>query len=365
MRVMMTKPFTDVKGPMQEHIPLLISELKKKNIDVIEFNYGKANFKNNFFLRYIHSVNNLVKFIKVIYSKKPDIIQINSSFDKSALVRDSLFLSTAKIFHKRIFIKFHGSFYTLLHTNNFLWKSIAHFLFFLADTVGVLSSMEKQEFAENYISFRDKFIVVKNLIDNRMFQAPPRKTYLKRGKIKVLFASRMIEKKGVFDLIHAIPYVINEIDAHFIFVGDGRDAEKAKMAVSSYNLNFNVSWLGYIPSIKMKSIYLNADLLVFPSHFPEGMPMVLVYGIAAGLPIITTRVRFTYDYFREKKNCLFISTSSPKEIASKIIHLAKNPHIMNHMSKFNFPLSIEFNKDVVSNEYIEIYKKIHKGKNKK
>ena len=358
----MTLPFPEIIGPLNEHIPLLIKELKKNRIGVIKHYYGRRSQQDSWSKRIFHQLHSIICFTKIVLFKDVDLIQINSSFDKRALTRDVFFVSIAKGCGKSIFIKMHGSFNNLLYTKNIFWVLLSNILFKLVNQVGVLSSKEKEEFSEIFKFSKDKFVVVKNPIDLQTLRQKANNINYGQTKFKILFASRILKEKGIFDVINAIPDVIAKVDARFILAGSGRDKTKAQSTIKMCNLSPWVTWLGYIPSHKMKNVYNSASIFVFPTYFPEGMPMALVNALASGMPIITTRIRFAYDYLKEERNCLFVDTGNPHKLAEKIVHLSLNQKLMEQMSKNNLKLADRFDVKDVIKEYISLYKYMSRSK---
>lgn len=94
----------------------------------------------------------------------------------------------------------------------------------------------------------------------------------------VLFVGRLSPEKGVGTLIEAwrrypgLPPLK--------VVGDGPLAADVQAAP--------VDWLGAQPREDVLALMRAADLLVFPSQWGEGMPMVLVEALACGLPIVAS-----------------------------------------------------------------------------
>ena len=357
MKILMTLPFPGIKGPLNEHIPLLIEERENNGVEIEKFYYGKRKENVFFLLRIFHITGSLIGFLRIILFGKVQIVQLNTSFDKRALLRDVLFVFIARLTGKKVFVKMHGSFYDLLDTKNIFWIIYIRLLFVLSNYIGVLSIRERDEFSAAFKQFRSKFLVMKNPIDVEFLRTSPEVISWGKKPLHILYASRIMREKGIFDLINVIPEVLKKVDAHFIFAGSGKDEVEAQLLIERLNLsNPNcITWLGNVPSHKMKDIFRSVDLFVFPTYFPEGMPMALVNAMALGLPIITTRVRFAYDYFKEPNNCFFIKQNNPEQLTDKIIYLLDHPKLRDKMHRNNKGLDAEFDKKIVAQEYLKLY----------
>ena len=113
----MTEPFPACKTPLHEHIPLLIAELKKQQWKVKLFHYGRKKQECTFPEQVSGLVFNLFKFINLLGDRNIKIVQLNSAFDRPALIRDLPFTLAARLAGKAVFIKFHGSADDLLYEN--------------------------------------------------------------------------------------------------------------------------------------------------------------------------------------------------------------------------------------------------------
>ena len=73
--------------------------------------------------------------------------------------------------------------------------------------------------------------------------------------------------------------------------------------------------------------YLKAfDIFVLPS-VKEGMPWVILEAMAAGLPIVATRVGGVSEMIKDEQNGLLIEPKNSQVLAEKITRLLKNPEV--------------------------------------
>jgi len=112
-----------------------------------------------------------------------------------------------------------------------------------------------------------------------------------RDKRTVLFAGRLVEKKGCIHLIRAMSHVRRVIpNVHLVIVGDGplRKELEQEAAVHCEGATF----LGFQPHAEVKRWMRRARVLAVPSiraqnGDAEGLPMVVCEAQAEGLPAIT------------------------------------------------------------------------------
>lgn len=70
----------------------------------------------------------------------------------------------------------------------------------------------------------------------------------------------------------------------------------------------------------------NLDAMVLPSLFGEGLPMVVLEAMAAGLPVVATRVEGTPEAITDGVEGLLAEPNDPKSLAAKIRELVTGQH---------------------------------------
>jgi glycosyltransferase involved in cell wall biosynthesis len=129
------------------------------------------------------------------------------------------------------------------------------------------------------------------------------------GVIKILFVGRYDRLKGLPELYAAIPELKMSDKCIFTFVGPIPKSQQLQKE--------NVKYLGVIyDENELKDVYDEHDVLVCPS-ISEGMPNVIMEGMARGLVIIATDVGAT-NILVSEKNGQLLKTAKAKDIAVAI-----------------------------------------------
>jgi len=156
--------------------------------------------------------------------------------------------------------------------------------------------------ANNLISYekisKDKLVVIPNGIDGAQFQSPFDPESKKRelgisntGPI-IGLGVRLSEQKGITYLLQAMPALVAEFPSIILLIaGSGPLEETLKSEAEQLGVNNNVHFLG--PRLDLNEIIRLFDVYVLPSLW-EGLPMVLLEAMAAGLPIVATDVGGVY-----------------------------------------------------------------------
>ncbi|MEJ1160497.1 glycosyltransferase [Prosthecomicrobium sp. N25] len=109
----------------------------------------------------------------------------------------------------------------------------------------------------------------------------------------LLTVARFSEQKGYPDLIDTAEIVLGQRpDARFLWVGDGPTRPACGEILAARGLDASVTLLGARSDVG--DLMAAADLLVSASRF-EGHPLVVLEAMAAGLPVVATRVPGTAE----------------------------------------------------------------------
>lgn len=358
MKILMGIPAPWLKGGPPTHLPALVEYFEKDEkyqIKTFYFGSEKQIGSENAVQKIFHTFKVLSRFIRLLITFRPQIIHLNSAFDKNSILRDIPFSLVSKLTGTPLIFKIHGSHYELLHTKNPFLIFLVRVYFWGACKVGVLSEFEKNEFIQSFGN-ASKLIVVKNIVKQNEKGTNENEQIKTIKNFDVLFVSRIEKGKGLEDLLQAIPIVIKSNPSFVVAIaGTGRALDEYKKMAIDLNVQSNVRWLGHIPNEKLENVFQQSKIFIFTSHFPEGMPMAMVEALLYGMPVITTKTRFAVSYLKEGQNVLFIDRHQPQQIAEKIFYLLDNAVMQAKMKRENTLFIREFSQKKVGNEFSDVY----------
>ncbi len=142
-----------------------------------------------------------------------------------------------------------------------------------------------------------KTVVIPNGVDaQRFLQASPidwTELGLPPQSTVVLSIGRLEEQKGLDVLIGAFARIAAKFPrAHLVLVGDGPDREKLMCSADAHRIKDRVWLVGRRTDVPQ--LLAAADVFVLSSRW-EGMPNVVLEAMAAGRPVIATRVEGTSE----------------------------------------------------------------------
>jgi glycosyltransferase involved in cell wall biosynthesis len=127
-------------------------------------------------------------------------------------------------------------------------------------------------------------------------------------------------RKGLEVLLDAMAILLRQgIPVHLRAVGTFESAKyEAEIAARLRRLHLTeqVSWTGFTREVDAE--LRKMDLLVLPSLFGEGLPMVVLEAMAAGVPVVATRVPGVSEAIRDGQDGLLVDPDNPDKLAQAI-----------------------------------------------
>ena len=135
----------------------------------------------------------------------------------------------------------------------------------------------------------------------------------------MLTVGRMTEQKGYDLLLEAVPLVLAQHPgARFVWVGEGPLLTELHIAIHNAGLDHIIRILGHRADIA--DLLAAANVFVLPSRF-EGLPLVVLEAMAAGLPVLGTQVCGTSEAVEEGVTGRLVAPEQPYALAAALIDM--------------------------------------------
>ena len=140
------------------------------------------------------------------------------------------------------------------------------------------------------------------------------------GDLPIVFMpTRLVRQKGISVFVEAAKMLKAEnIEARFQIAGGVVDHPNAisKDEMTELTRDGVVEWLGFVSDISDR--LAQADIIVYPSYYGEGVPRVLLEACAAGRAIVTTDHPGCREAVDDGKNGLLVPIKDPVATANAI-----------------------------------------------
>lgn len=216
-------------------------------------------------------------------------------------------------------------------------------------------------------------VVLKNAIDETLFdneidkyEIDEHKRYLGYNPedFVILYCGRLIEIKGVLELLKAVHSIADE-SVKLLIVGssnfEGAEVTDYQKELLSY-IDDRIKFTGYINNRDLPLYYQMADLVCSPSICQEAAPLVNIEAMMSGTPIISTRCGGIPEY-SNPEGCLLIDYDGNNDhltnvLSESIIELKGNRAKLNKMGASNKAFSKQFTKQKYFEDYSSIIESI-------
>lgn len=218
------------------------------------------------------------------------------------------------------------------------------------------------------LGFGEKVTLIPNMIDLNEFRNNE-KTHsgflmklredlkVKSDNLVLLYVGRLAPMKGLEVLLESIMYIKNNYrdiydNIKLLIVGDGPLFDLLINIKNKYELN-NIVFLGWLDHSELVNICKIADVFVFPS-LGEGMPTVILEAMAAGLPIICSKIPGIEDIVKEDFG-LFVKPGDSMSLVNAIVKMFEDRTMLLRMKRAAIKDSNKYSLDRILKKVLDVY----------
>jgi glycosyltransferase involved in cell wall biosynthesis len=144
----------------------------------------------------------------------------------------------------------------------------------------------------------------------RMHEAPIR---------RIVTVANLRQEKAHEVLFEAAPIVLQRCpDAEFIIAGDGPRRHELEGLARARGIGSHVRFIGHTDDVP--SLLASSDMFVLPSR-SEAFPNSLIEAMAAGLPIVATRVGGIVELVENQRTGVLVQPDDPRALGHAILDL--------------------------------------------
>ncbi len=353
-------------GGLESHVDNFVKYLSK-NYDNYEITIFTPNTENALSSEYIHNdvlvlrypaffiVNNFpfpkfwkLQFYKMLielYMQDYSVVMTRTMFFVNTTL-GTLFakfrLSSIKLIHVE-----HGSDYSKLDSkivslvNKFYMQTLGKLTLKLSNRIVCVSEAGKTFLREKF-NIKKRIDLIYRGVDKEYFASIKKSEYFDKYKWKknIVFAGRLIDGKGVQDIIE----VLSKLDSTFMLhiIGDGEYKSKLEGLANKFNLK-NINFIGKLKHRELIAVLKQKPLFINPSY-TEGLPTSVLDALFSYCPIIATNVGGTEEILKSKWNInsyyQLYTAKNTQELQDKILNYFKinvvGPDVEEEMKQFDW-----------------------------
>lgn len=201
---------------------------------------------------------------------------------------------------------------------------------------------------------REKIAVVPNPVELEKFLKLESKGH---KPVKILYLGNYEKFKGPQILLQALSKI--KLDYKANFYGSGSLEKWMKNFVKENDLSGKIKINRKVSYDEIPRLYQEHDILVFPSLIGEAFGRIVIEAMAAGNPVIASKVGGVVDIVGDRKTGFLVKPGDVKELRDKIIKLTTNSKLMEKIGEKSREIAKEkYSEEKIVKRVVEIYKKV-------
>jgi len=201
-----------------------------------------------------------------------------------------------------------------------------------ADRVIALTDDERNLIGEYCPEVSERIRVVGNGIADHAHARRDSHGALEAKPITVLYSGRFVERKGIRELLEAVPAFLQaDRKVRLVMAGGHRHAKADEVAdywlpQSCRPFRDRILFTGWLTPEEVATWYQEADILVVPSWY-EPFGMVILEGMLSGLAIVASLVGGPKEILKSGMTGLFCLPKDAASLAAQVIRLIADPEL--------------------------------------
>jgi glycosyltransferase involved in cell wall biosynthesis len=328
------------RGGITSMLVNILSSKLVEEFNFIPFNIGrpaKPNVNNNFgyssilnsgfrraFIAIYVTLWHILKLPIVLLKERPSLVHIHTA-PYWVFWETAIYVLICKIAKIPCLLQMHFSFKFFFCDSTWILKKLILLILRWVNSFVVICT-EDISFLKELGTYNSNVIYLPNYIDSKMIQSIIAE--IKRTKVKDKNTSEILFlggtdtiRKGLPELLLTVPYLISRFPNIRLRLVAVPEKQVHDFLSNEYRDHCLID--GWIVGRDKFERFANADIFVLPTH-AEGMPMAILEAMAAGLPIVASKVGAIPDMVRNGIEGLLIPPKDIKSLVKAISYLLES-----------------------------------------
>jgi glycosyltransferase involved in cell wall biosynthesis len=286
----------------------------------------------------IHDLRAVLSLARLIRRERPAILHTHTA-KAGAVGRLAALLAggarppiVVHTFHGHVLRGYFGP------VRTFGFRQLERWLARMTTALVAVSPEVRDDLVQLGVAPRDRFSVVRlgiqleeRVADGNGREETRRVLGIAPDSFTVGWIGRMTAVKRTSDVLLAFKRLRERgVDARLCMVGDGPDREPLERRAHELGIMRNTLFLGYQEDVA--PFYAAFDAMILPSG-NEGTPVSAIEALAAGRPVVATRVGGVPDVVRDGEDGFLVDTGDVDTLADRLAQLAEDPELRQAMGE--------------------------------
>jgi glycosyltransferase involved in cell wall biosynthesis len=261
----------------------------------------------------------------------PQLVYVQISQKPLGFLRDALFLVPARLLARRVVVHLHGgNFHAFYRAAGPLLAALIRFCLVRVRVAVVLGDALRGCF-ENLVPAERIAVVPNGIPDLRAEQSRP----TPGPRFRALYLGTVVREKGCEVFIRAALRVLEKTDdVEFVVAGPwyrAHERDELLALVKQHRREANIRFLGEVAGPQKSAALLGANVFVFPGLQQEGLPLVVLEALCAGIPVIASDRGCLREVISDGVNGFIVPPGDLEAVADRILQLRSDPTLAARM----------------------------------
>jgi glycosyltransferase involved in cell wall biosynthesis len=334
----MKRPVALLLGPhrgavsgVSTHLNLLLASRLAEEFSLLHFQIGSEGRNEGGRGRWVRYLMSPLSLATEILARRATLVHINTSLNARAYWRDLAYLIVAKICGARVVYQVHGGALPqeFFGGNRVLAAFLRGTLRF-PHAIVVLARAELEAYSRFVPG--QQVLLLPNSVDCTSHANRAREPRGPEAPLRLVYIGRLAREKGLDEALRGLALArARGVRTRLVVAGSGQEAARLKQLTGELGLAGDVSFAGPVFGQDKAALLGKADVSIFASY-AEGLPYALLESMAAGVPVIATRVGAVPDVVVDGVHGLLVPPGDSQAIADAIGKLAADGELLSQMS---------------------------------
>lgn len=178
----------------------------------------------------------------------------------------------------------------------------------------------------------------------------------------LLNCGRLIQRKGLHYLLHALPEILKQQPVQLIITGEGDCKQEWMELTTTLGLDEHVQWAGFVSSERLAELYNTCSCYVHPAIYDdrgdtEGLGVVLIEALRHRKPVIASEVGGIVDIIKHEETGLLVPEKDSQALTESILRILADRQLAASLADRGFEYCQEtFDWDAIVEKTIRVYR---------